>query len=189
MLILGSGSPRRKELLSLITPLFVIDTPEVDETLPEGVVPQRAVMLLARRKAEAVAARHTESDIIIGSDTIVVLDGEILGKPKDREDAKAMLRRLSGETHRVFTGVCVHHDGKSEMFYGEASVVFATMTDSEIDEYLDTGEPFDKAGAYGVQGFGSRYIERIDGDYYAVVGLPVHQLYRVLRPLLHKNEL
>ena len=167
----------------------IIDTPEVDETMPEGVVPQRAVMLLARRKAEAVASRHTEHDITIGSDTIVVLDGEILGKPKDREDAKAMLRRLSGETHRVFTGVCVHHSGKSEMFYSEASVTFANMTDSEIDEYLDTNEPFDKAGSYGVQGYGSKYIERIDGDYYAVVGLPVQKLYKVLHPILHKTAL
>lgn len=189
MLILGSGSPRRKELLSLITPLFAIDTPEVDEALPEGVVPQRAVMMLARKKAEAVASRHTEHDITIGSDTIVVLDGEILGKPKDRDDARAMLKRLSGDTHRVFTGVCIHHEGKSEMFYSEASVTFVEMTDEEIEEYLDTGEPFDKAGAYGVQGFGARYIKNIDGDYYAVVGLPVHRLYRELYPLLHKNEL
>lgn len=185
MLILGSGSPRRRELLSLITPLFAIDTPEVDESLPEGLVPQRAVMTLAKKKAEAVAKHHTENDIVIGSDTIVVLDGEILGKPTDREDAKAMLRRLSGDTHRVFTGVCIHHSGKSETFYSEASVTFAEMTDGEIDEYLDTGEPFDKAGAYGVQGFGARYIKSIDGDYYAVVGLPVQQLYRELRKFLH----
>ena len=188
MLILGSGSPRRKELLSLITPIFAIDTPEVDETLPEGVVPQRAVMLLARRKAQAVAARYAEDAIVIGSDTIVVLDGEILGKPKDRDEAKTMLRRLSGQVHRVFTGVCVHHDGESEMFYGEASVFFADMTDSEIEDYLNTGEPFDKAGAYGIQGYGARYIKRLEGDYYAVMGLPVHQLYKVIYPLLHKNE-
>lgn len=185
MLILGSGSPRRRELLSLITPLFVIDTPDVDESLPDGLVPQRAVMMLAKKKAEAVALRHEKGDVVIGSDTVVVLDGEILGKPADREEARTMLRLLSGNTHRVFTGVCICHENRSETFYSEASVTFAEMAPDEIEEYLDTGEPFDKAGAYGVQGYGARYIKSIDGDYYAVMGLPVQQLYRELRRLPH----
>ena len=181
MLILASASPRRNELLRLITPDFTVDVSDADETLPDGLDAHEAVALLARRKAEAVAARRDQSDAVIGADTVVVLDGAILGKPHGREDAARMLRALAGRTHTVVTGVCVLAGGRSECFTAEARVAFAAMSEAEIAAYLDTGEPFDKAGAYGIQGFGARYIERVEGDYPAVVGLPVHPLYAALR--------
>jgi len=183
MLILASSSPRRRELLSLITPDFTVDVSDADESLPQGLSPQEVVLALAQRKAEAVAARHSPADTVIGADTVVALDGMILGKPADRADAAHMLRVLSGRTHTVCTGVCVIAAGRAERFCAGAEVAFAPMSEAEIAAYLDTGEPFDKAGAYGIQGFGARYIERVSGDYPAVVGLPVRPLYAALRRL------
>lgn len=183
MLILASSSPRRKQLLSLITEDFLVDVSDADETLPEGISPAEAVCLLAERKARAVADRRAPCDTVVGSDTVVVLDGAILGKPANRADAARMLSALSGRTHHVDTGVCVLHGGEKRIFLSGADVTFAPMTAPEIDAYLDTGEPFDKAGAYGVQGMGARFIERIDGDFYAVMGLPVQKLYAALRDL------
>lgn len=181
-LILASASPRRKELLSLITADFRVITSSVDETLPDGITPEAAVKLLARRKADDIAKTHPD-DIVIGSDTVVALDGEILGKPADDEYAARMLRALSGKKHMVFTGVCVISPEKTSVFTGSAAVKFAEMSEDEIEEYVKSGECRDKAGAYGIQGFGSRYIEYIEGDYYSVMGLPVRLLYKELRGL------
>ncbi len=179
-IILASASPRRQELLRLITDTFEVHPVDADETLPAGIPIDLAPSLLADIKAQA-AAREFPDDLVIGCDTIVTLDDEIMGKPRDREDAFRMLRRLSGETHTVMTGTALYLNGKSTVFTVETRVTFYTLTDDEINAYLDTGEPFDKAGAYGIQGKGSLLVERIEGDYFNVVGLPVAALSRAMK--------
>ncbi|HEY9576733.1 MAG TPA: Maf family protein [Pseudobacillus sp.] len=179
-LILASGSPRRKELLEQIGLTFTVEVSHADETISPGMSPEKAVMHLASVKAAAVAKNHKDS-FIIGADTVVTLDGEILGKPKDRQEAKKMLQRLSGRTHAVCTGVAVRHGENECLFYEKTNVTFWELTEEEINGYLDTGEPFDKAGAYGIQGAGAILVKKIDGDYFSVVGLPISSLYRQLK--------
>ena len=176
-IILASKSPRRKELLSLITENFVIKSAEVDESLPKGIQPDKAVEYLSKIKAEPF---RNEEDIIIGADTVVSIDGVILGKPEDRSDAFKMLKMLSGKYHSVFTGVTIIRPESTKTFSVETRVKFFDLTDREINDYLDTGEPFDKAGSYGIQGKGSLLVEKIDGDYFNVVGLPVSTLNKYL---------
>ena len=178
MIILASQSPRRQELLKLITSDFEIKVSNVDETLPDKITPKEAVMYLSKIKAEPFA---DGDDIVIGADTVVALDGKILGKPKSEENAKEMLRFLSGRTHSVFTGVTRASDKKTKTFAVETKVKFFELTNEEIDAYIKTKEPFDKAGAYGIQGYGSLLVEKIDGDYFNVVGLPVSTLARELK--------
>lgn len=178
MLILASKSPRRCELLKFITNDFVIKSAEVDETLPEGISPSNAVLYLSKIKAEPF---ENDKDVIIGADTVVAINGTILGKPKDNENAKEMLQMLSGNTHSVFTGVTIITPKEKKSFFCETKVNFFDLTDEEIDSYINTGECSDKAGAYGIQGFGSILVEKIDGDYFNVVGLPVSKLYRELK--------
>ena len=178
MIILASKSPRRKELLSLITDDFTVDSAEVDETLPSGIEPDRAVEYLSKIKAQPF--RKSEK-IVIGADTVVAIDGKILGKPKDKDDAFSMLENLSGREHSVFTGVTVIKNDKEITFSIQTKVKFYDLADSEIEAYSSSGEPFDKAGAYGIQGKGSLLVEKIDGDYFNVVGLPISRLARVLR--------
>lgn len=177
MIILASKSPRRKELLSVITKDFVIKTAEVDEALPAGIAPDKAVEYLSKIKAEPF---KNEKDIVIGADTVVAIDGKILGKPKDRNDAVDMLKTLRGREHNVFTGVTVISGNKANTFSVETRVKFFPLTDDEIENYISTGEPFDKAGGYGIQGKGSLLVEKIDGDYFNVVGLPVSRLAKIL---------
>lgn len=177
-IILASKSPRRKELLSLITENFIIKSAEVDESLPKGIQPDKAVEYLSKIKAEPF---RNDEDIIIGADTVVSIDGVILGKPKDRSDAFKMLKMLSGKYHSVFTGVTIIRPDSTKTFSVETRVKFFDLTDREINDYLDTGEPFDKAGAYGIQGKGSLLVEKIDGDYFNVVGLPVSTLNKYLK--------
>ena len=176
-MILASKSPRRQELLKYITDNFTVKTAEVDETLPEGMKPEEAVKYLSRIKAQPF---ENEDSIVIGADTIVVIDGKILGKPCDNRDAENMLRRLSGKTHSVFTGVTVIKNGEYHTFSTETKVTFFELSDSDIKRYIETKEPLDKAGAYGIQGYGSLLVEKIDGDYFNVVGLPVSKLNRLL---------
>lgn len=178
MIILASQSPRRQELLKLITSDFEIKVSNVDETLPDKITPKEAVMYLSKIKAEPFA---DGDDIVIGADTVVALDGKILGKPKNEENAKEMLRFLSGRTHSVFTGVTLASGKKTKTFAVETKVKFFELTNEEIDAYIKTKEPFDKAGAYGIQGYGSLLVEKIDGDYFNVVGLPVSTLARELK--------
>ncbi len=178
MIILASQSPRRQELLKLITSDFEIKVSNVDETLPDKITPKEAVMYLSKIKAEPFA---DSDDIVIGADTVVALDGKILGKPKSEENAREMLRFLSGRTHSVFTGVTLASDKKTKTFAVETKVKFFELTNEEIDAYIKTKEPFDKAGAYGIQGYGSLLVEKIDGDYFNVVGLPVSTLARELK--------
>lgn len=177
MLILASKSPRRKELLSVITEDFVIKAADVDETLPVGISPKEAVEYLSKIKAQPFA---NDNDTVIGADTVVAIDDKILGKPKDSTDAFNMLKRLSGRYHSVFTGVTVIKADKSITFSAETRVKFFQLTDEEIEKYILTGEPFDKAGAYGIQGKGAMLVEKIDGDYFNVVGLPINLLGRCL---------
>lgn len=178
MIILASQSPRRQELLKLITDDFEIKVSNVDETLPDGITPKDAVMYLSKIKARVFA---DSENIVVGADTVVSLDGKILGKPKDEENAREMLKFLSGKSHSVFTGVTLANSKKTKTFAVETKVKFFELTDDEIDAYIKTGEPFDKAGAYGIQGCGSLLVEKIDGDYFNVVGLPVSTLFRELK--------
>lgn len=179
-LILASKSPRRKELLSFITEDFAIKVSDADETLRPGMSPEEAVEYLSEIKGTAVA-RENNRDTVISSDTIVVLDNMILGKPHSREEAYSMLTALSGRTHEVYTGVCIIAPDKKISFACRTEVTFYPLTDEEIEKYIETGEPFDKAGAYGIQGKGALLIEGIKGDYYNVMGLPVARLQRALK--------
>ena len=178
-IILASGSPRRKELLGLCCPDFRVEVSGADEHVTEALSPEQLVARLAEKKASEVASRFPEA-AVIGSDTVVELDGEILGKPHSREEAVSMLRHLSGREHRVHTAVQILSPAGSRSLVSTAEVHFAPMTDREIEWYVSTGEPMDKAGAYGIQGYACRYITGIRGDYYTVMGLPVQMLYRAL---------
>lgn len=175
-LVLASKSPRRSEILKNAGIDFVVRVADADETIPDGTKPEDAVVFLAARKALAV--ERADDETVLGADTVVVLDDKILGKPKDREDAYNMIKSLSGRVHSVFTGVCAVGNTASLTFAEETRVEFYPLTDDEINEYLDTDEPYDKAGAYGIQGFASKFIRGIEGDYFNVVGLPVSSVYK-----------
>jgi len=179
MIILASSSPRRRELLSMIGLHYVIETSGEEEIQPHGLPPAEFVKTLALQKAQPVADLHPE-DCVIGADTIVYLEGDILGKPHTPEVAKAYLTRMQGKQHIVFTGVAVLKNGKSDVRHCETRVTFAPMTQREIEAYVATGEPLDKAGAYGVQGPGGIFVERVEGNYFNVIGLPLPLLYKML---------
>lgn len=166
--------------MSLITDDFRIIPAKGEEVLPEKISPENAVLSLSEQKANEVY-RENRGEVIVAADTIVAIDGKILGKPADEKDAFAMLKTLSGRIHEVFTGVCViFANGRKERFFEETKVEFYELSDGEIADYIKTGEPMDKAGAYGIQGKGALLVKRIDGDYYNVMGLPVARLLRVL---------
>jgi septum formation protein len=178
MVILASKSPRRRELLSLITDDFKVESADVDESLAEGVTPDEAVEYLSKIKAMPF---KNAIDTIIGADTVVAIDNLILGKPKNSEDAFNMLKMLSGKWHSVFTGVTIIKPDGTYTFSVETKVKFFSLSDNEIMEYIATGEPFDKAGAYGIQGKGALLVEKIDGDYFNVVGLPVSTVAKYIK--------
>lgn len=169
--ILASKSPRRKELLSKLVDKFEIKTAETDESLPEGMHPREGVEVLAVRKGSAVAELCDPSCMIISSDTLVELDGVALGKPADKEDAFKILKMLSGKTHKVHTGVAVRYLGKTYSGVHTSAVTFRNMTDEEICEYIETGEPMDKAGAYGIQGLGGKFVLGFEGEFESIMGL------------------
>lgn len=179
-LILASASPRRKELLKNITEDFKIIVAKTDETLDEKIAPKDVPEFLATKKARAVREMNP-NDTVIGSDTIVLLGDKILGKPVSREDAFNMLKELSGNVHSVITGCCICEGEKEITFSCETKVEFFPLTNEEIYAYLDTNEPYDKAGSYGIQGVGSLFVKEIMGDYFNVVGLPVSMLNKVLK--------
>jgi septum formation protein len=181
-LVLASASPRRRDILRTLGLGFEIDPADVDETPEDGASIDAVVAALSLEKAREVAGRHRDA-LIIAADTLVELDGRILSKPTSPEDARAMLTAMSGRTHRVATGV-VLLDGATERAQSalvETQVTFRRMSEDEIDAYVATGEPLDKAGSYGIQGLGASFVERIDGDYYNVAGLPVATLNELLR--------
>ena len=193
-IILGSASPRRRELLSQIGIAFEVRTSDREEVY-HSTVPEEIVGELALMKAENVAGdltdernREPEDTIVIGADTIVVLDGKILGKPKDENEAADMIRALQGRSHEVYTGVAIlDYDAqgrKDVSVHAVGTKVYVNpMDEKEISAYISTGEPMDKAGAYGIQGRFAAYVDRIEGDYYNVVGLPVSYVYRMLKKL------
>lgn len=179
--ILASQSPRRKELMGLFHIPFFIQVPNADETMDPGLSAAEAVAQVSRRKAEAV--ERGPDDVVIAADTIVVCAGKILGKPKDEADAKDMLRLLSGRDHQVMTGMTVLRGEKGLTCTEITDIHFRELSDREIDAYIRTGEPMDKAGSYGIQGGAALFAERLVGDYYNVMGLPVCRLGQLLRAL------
>ncbi|MCL2056910.1 MAG: Maf family protein [Oscillospiraceae bacterium] len=178
-MILASASPRRRELLCVITDEFTVEPPDVSEEFPAGMRLDEAVMLLALRKAAFVAEKHP-GELVIGADTVVVLDGAVLGKPADEDDAFRMLSALSGKTHTVYTGAALVRDAAESVFCVSTRVTFRELASDEIREYISTGEPMDKAGAYGIQKKGALFVREIHGDYFNVVGLPLCSLYSKL---------
>jgi septum formation protein len=177
--ILASQSPRRRELLGLVGIAHEVRPADIDETVLPGEAPVPHAERLARGKAAVLAARHPEA-VVIAADTIVVVDGEILGKPVDAADARRMVARLAGRTHTVFTAVAVARDGRSASGVEEVAVTFRDLADEEIAAYVATGEPMDKAGAYGIQGYGATIVARIEGDYFSVMGLGLRRLVALL---------
>ncbi len=181
--ILASKSPRRKEILENLGLKFDIVTADADES-SDIRKPGELVMTLAERKGLAVKEKlgaGADESIIIACDTLVYCNGEFLGKPKDRDDAERMIRMLSGGSHEVISGIYVSYNGENTTAFASTKVIFDKMTDGEIEAYLNTDEPYDKAGAYAIQGLASEHIKGIEGDYFNVVGLPVNILCRTLK--------
>lgn len=182
MYVLASASPRRRELLQMILPEFSVRPADCDERC-EIQDPRSLVMELARRKCRAAAAGSGAEDVVIAADTLVFLEGQPLGKPRDTRDACAMLRKLSGKTHQVLTAYSLWAGGREVTRCVETHVTFFDLTDAQIQAYVATGEPMDKAGGYGIQGRGALLVQGIRGDYYNVVGLPVSDLARTMEQL------
>lgn len=182
-MILASTSPRRQELLREAGVDFRVVPPTLDEGAmdAEGLSPEELVTALARCKAFSVTTEAQPNEVVVAADTIVVLDDKVLGKPRDAEEAKEMLRSLSGHTHEVLSAVCIVRDGQEKAYCERTRVRFYELFPEEIDAYVATGEPMDKAGAYGIQGLGRLFVRSIKGDFYTVVGLPVARLVRDLR--------
>lgn len=180
-LILASGSPRRKELLSLFRIPFTVVPADVDETMDPAKAPCEEVARLSAKKARAV--KREPDDVVIAADTIVVCEGKVLGKPKSEENAYAMLSLLSGRDHQVMTGCTVLRGEKCETFTEATDLHFRTLSEREIRAYIASGEPMDKAGAYGIQGGAALFCRRMEGDYYNVMGLPVCRLWQTLQSI------
>ncbi|MDB4888023.1 MAG: maf [Gemmatimonadetes bacterium] len=182
LVILASQSPRRRELLTLVGIPHVVRPADIDERYLPGEVPSAHAERLARGKA-AVIARDEPGAVVVGSDTIVVVDGDVLGKPRNDAHAAEMLRRLSGRSHTVMTAVAVQWRGEERSAVEEVEVTFAELDDATIRAYIATREPMDKAGAYGIQGFGATIVARVQGDYFSVMGLPLHRMVQLMREL------
>ncbi|MCX5766168.1 MAG: Maf family protein [Gemmatimonadetes bacterium] len=177
--ILASQSPRRRELLTLIGIPHEVRPADIDETPLAGELPVPHAERLARAKAHALAALEPDA-VVIAADTIVVVDGDILGKPRDAADAGVMLGRLSGRSHIVYTAIAVARGERTESAVEAVTVTFRALSAGEITDYVATGEPMDKAGAYGIQGYGATIVERVDGDYFSVMGLGLRRLVELL---------
>lgn len=178
MLILASQSPRRRELLHQAGIPFIARPADVDETTRPGESPGEYVRRVAQEKAVTIEA--SPADIVLGADTVVVIDGQILGKPRDAADALRMLEKLSGRDHTVLTGICLRRSTEMILDVAETRVWFQPLTQSDVQQYVATGEPMDKAGAYAIQGLASKFVSRIEGSYTNVVGLPVELVYQYL---------
>lgn len=181
-IILASSSPRRRDLLTMVGADLEVIPSDCDEKISAD-SPEELVLKLSERKCKDVAGRVSEDCLVVGADTVVVYDGQILGKPEDGTDALNMLKRLNGNTHVVYTGVTVidPSDGHKAVFAEHTLVTMYNVSDEDLRKYVETEEPLDKAGAYGIQGKGAFLVEKIDGDYYTVVGLPVAKLLKVIR--------
>lgn len=179
-IILASNSPRRTEILTLANIPHIVIPSHVEEVVKDGLTPPEIVMDLSYQKAVDVFKNHKE-DLVIGSDTIVVIDNNILGKPKDKEDAVRMLSMLSGKTHEVITGVAILYKDEVIKFYDVSLVTFYEMSLEEIEEYISRDNVYDKAGSYAIQESCCKHIKKIDGDYYNIMGLPISKLYQILK--------
>ena len=184
-LILASQSPRRKELMGLFHIPFVIRVADIDESMDSALSPYDEVARVSRLKAEATP--RGEDDVVVAADTIVVCDGKVLGKPKSEADAFAMLRLLSGKDHQVMTGLTVLRGNSATVCTEVTDIHFRDLTDEEILAYIRTGDPMDKAGSYGIQGGAALFVERINGDYYNVMGLPVCRLGQILKTVMEER--
>ncbi len=178
--VLASTSPRRKELVSRLDVKFEYDVPTCDETLDLSVAFHESIVDLAKRKALSVLEKHPDK-LILGADTLVILEGKHLGKPQDKHEARHMLKQLSDKTHEVITGCAFVENGNIKTFYSTAQVTFDALSEQDIEDYIETQEPFGKAGAYAIQGYGARYVNRISGDYYAIMGLPINMVHKALQ--------
>ncbi len=179
-IILASNSSRRTEILTTAGIKHTVIPASIDEENVPTLPPIDMALYLAKTKAKDIYMKYPDQ-IVIGADTIVIIEGKVLGKPKNRDDAYQMLQLLSGKTHEVVTAYYLIDSDQDYEGYSKTQVTFANLTDQEINDYLDTGDPFDKAGAYGIQGFASKYIKSINGDYFNVVGLPIYDIYQALR--------
>ena len=184
MLVLASSSPRRKEILTAAGLPFVVRPPHIPEERLDGEAPEAYVDRLARQKAAAITARPDE--VVLGADTIVVLDHHVFEKPRDASDARRMLEILSGREHEVITGICLRSSSGNVADRSVTLVRFAPLDRAEIDDYIATGEPMDKAGAYAIQGRASKFVERVTGCYFNVMGLPIALVYRHLKAFAHR---
>ncbi len=182
--ILASASPRRQELIKLIFDRVEILPADCDEALPEGIGAREAVEYLSEIKNKASAKLTGKENLIISADTVVAVDDEILGKPVDKEDARRMISLLSGKVHQVYTGVTLSLNGKTKTFSEKTDVEFFDLTEEEIEEYISSNEPYDKAGAYGIQGKAGLLVKGINGDYYNVVGFPIARLKREIEEFI-----
>lgn len=179
-IVLASASPRRQELLSRIGLTFTVQIPDIDEESVTGLTPDKLVETLSQLKSAKVSANCSSHSVVIAADTVVVLDGQILGKPSDRKEAFSMLSSLSGREHQVYTGVTVRQGDRFETIHEVSSVRFRALSASEIERYIATGEPMDKAGSYGIQGYGALLVSGLVGDYFNVMGLPLCRLGQLL---------
>ncbi len=182
-LVLASQSPRRREILEAAGLEFIVRAFPVEEVRAQGEDPEAYVRRLAQAKAEASWEQGSGDEIVLGADTVVVLDRHVLEKPGDVADARRMLKLLSGREHVVMTGICLRHSGGATVDAVSTRVRFADLSDAEIESYANSGEPLDKAGAYAIQGLASKFVESIDGCFFNVVGLPVSRVYRYLQSL------
>lgn len=183
-IVLASKSPRRQDILRQVHISFTVRVADLDESIIKERSPVKKVERLAQLKAANVAMKHDE--VLIAADTVVSFNGQILEKPKDKDDAKRMLQMLSNKEHSVFTGVSLRSMQEQKTFVVETRVTFYPLSDDEIDDYIASGEPFDKAGAYGIQGLGATLVKEIHGDYFNVVGLPIGRVIRELHSMLQQ---
>ena len=186
--ILASLSPRRKELFSLLGISFTAIPAELEETI-NNEAPQTQAMQNALRKAQIVKDKVNKDALVVSADTLVALNNHILGKPADAEEAGKFLRLLSGRSHSVYTGICIYYNDLANINYEQTFVTFAELSEAEINSYIATGEPLDKAGAYGIQGFGAQFITKVEGCYFNVMGFPIRLFYNMLKTILGKEEL
>ncbi len=184
-IILASNSPRRKELMKYLGVDFEINASDIEEIINPSLEHEDLVMDLSFQKAYAIFKDNKDS-IVLGFDTLVIVDDFVLGKPKDKEEAKVFLNILSNRSHLVFTGCTILSKGYSKSFVGKASVEFFELTDKEISDYIDTLEPMDKAGAYGIQGHAAKFIKGINGDYFSIIGFPISKVYQELKKFIDK---
>lgn len=184
MIILASKSPRRIELMESLGFNFEVEVSEIDESKFSNDNPITLNQILALEKAKVVAQNHF-NDIVIGSDTIVTLNNQVLGKPKDKNEARMMINKLSGHTHEVVTSIAIIKGSEVYKHTSISKVSFYEINEQEIEDYLETNEPYDKAGAYAIQGeFGKKFIKNIDGDYYAIMGFPIAKVYNILKEIM-----